>query len=202
MNTAVMETGGPAGPDTRLHLDLKGRSPDEGLTDIAYEKGAAFLRTIETTVGRERFDEWLKGWFSRHEFQPVTTSIFLADIREHLVKGDKALEAKLELDRWVSQPGIPDNLAPADPNAFATVDAAVAAYKGGKLPDPAAWSGWTTDERLRFLTRIDKKQPPERMDALDHAFSLSHAGNNEVRFAFLTLAVANRFDPAVPALEE
>ena len=202
MNKAVEENGGISGPDTRLHIDLKGRSPDEGLTDIAYEKGAAFLRTIETTVGRARFDEWLKGWFARHEFQPVTTSIFLADIREHLIKGDKALESRLELDRWVGQPGIPDNLAQADPNAFATVDTAVAAFKGGKLPDPSAWSGWTTDERLRFLTRIDKKQPSDRLAALDNAFTLSRSGNNEVRFAFLALAVANRFDPAVPALEE
>jgi leukotriene-A4 hydrolase len=202
MNKAVEENGGPTRPDTRLHVDLKGRSPDAGLTDIAYEKGAAFLRTIEATVGRERFDEWLKGWFNRHKFQPVTTSIFLADIREHLIKGDKALEEKLQLDRWVYEPGIPSNIAPADPNAFAAADAAVAAFKTGKLPDAAAWRGWTTDERLRFLTRINKKQPADRLAALDHAFNLSRSGNNEVRFAFLTLAVNNRFDPAVPALEE
>jgi len=202
MNKAVEENGGPKGPDTRLHIDLKGRSPDAGLTDIAYEKGAAFLRTIETTVGRERFDEWLKGWFNRHKFQPVTTSIFLADIREHLIRGDKALEDRLQLDRWVYEPGIPSNIAPADPNAFAAADAAVAAFKVGTLPDAATWNGWTTDERLRFLTRIDKKQPANRLAALDRAFNLSRSGNNEVRFAFLTLAVNNRFDPAVPALEE
>jgi hypothetical protein len=202
MNKAIEENGGPTGADTRLHIDLKGRHPDSGLTDIAYEKGAAFLRTIETTVGRERFDEWLKGWFSRHEFQPVTTSIFLADIRQNLIKGDKALEQKLMLDQWVYQPGVPSNISKADPQAFAAVDAAVAAFKGGKLPDAAAWNGWTTDERLRFLTKIDKKQPANRLAALDAAFSLSRAGNNELRFAFLTLAVANRFDPAVPALEE
>ena len=202
MNKAIEEVGGINAPDTRLHIDLKGRHPDDGLTDIAYEKGAAFLRTIETIVGRERFDEWLKGWFSRHEFQPVTTSIFLADIREHLVKGDKGLEQKLMLDQWVNDPGIPANIAKADPQAFAAVDAAVAAFKDGKLPDAAAWGGWTTDERLRFLTKIDKKQPTERLAALDQAFSLSRAGNSELRFAFLTLAVANRYDPAVPALEE
>lgn len=202
MNKAIDEVGGINAPDTRLHIDLKGRHPDDGLTDIAYEKGAAFLRTIETIVGRERFDEWLKGWFSRHEFQPVTTSIFLADIREHLVKGDQALEQKLMLDQWVNEVGIPSNIAKADPQAFAAVDAAVAAFKGGKLPDTAAWNGWTTDERLRFLTKIDKTQPAERLAALDRAFSLSRAGNSELRFAFLTLAVANRYDPAVPALEE
>ncbi|MFL6787129.1 MAG: M1 family metallopeptidase [Sphingomicrobium sp.] len=202
MNKAIAENGGPANPDTRLHIDLKGRHPDSGLTDIAYEKGAAFLRTIEVTVGRKRFDDWLKGWFDRHQFQPVTTSIFLEDIREHLVKGDRALEDRLQLDRWVAQPGIPDNIAPADPHAFAEVDAAVTAFKGGKLPATAAWQRWTTDERLRFLTRIDRKQPAGRLEALDKAFNLSRSGNNELRFAFLSLAVENRFGPAVPALEE
>jgi aminopeptidase N len=98
MNAAIADNGGPTGPDTRLHLDLKGRSPDEGLTDIAYEKGAAFLRTIEIAVGRERFDAWLKGWFSRHMFQPVTTSIFLADIREHLIK---ATARSRRSSRWM-----------------------------------------------------------------------------------------------------
>ena len=63
MRAAIADNGGPTGPDTRLHIDLKGRRPDDGLTDIAYEKGAAFLRTIEVAVGRERFDAWLKGWF-------------------------------------------------------------------------------------------------------------------------------------------
>ena len=202
MNKALEENGGLNGPDTRLHIDLKGRHPDDGLTDVAYEKGAAFLRTIETIVGRERFDEWLKGWFERHQFEPVTTSIFLADIREHLVKGDKDLEDRLMLDQWVFQPGVPSNIAKADSQAFAQVDAAVAAFQGGTLPEAAAWQSWTTDERLRFLTKIDKKQPVERLAALDQAFNLSRAGNNELRFAFLTLAVANRFDPAVPALEE
>jgi leukotriene-A4 hydrolase len=202
MNKAIAENGGPSGADTRLHIDLKGRHPDSGLTDIAYEKGAAFLRTIEATVGRQRFDEWLKGWFARHKFQPVTSSMFLADIRQNLIKGDQDLEAKLQLDRWVNDPGLPDNIAPADPSAFADVDAAVAAYKGGKIPDASAWAAWTTDERLRFLTRIDPKQPADRLAALDQAFNLSRSGNSEVRFAFLTLAVNNRFDPAVPALEE
>ena len=85
--------------DTRLHIDLKGRAPDDGLTEIAYEKGAAFLRSIEMAVGRERFDAWLKGWFERHEFQPVTSAIFLADIREHLIKGDRRARAKADARR-------------------------------------------------------------------------------------------------------
>jgi leukotriene-A4 hydrolase len=52
-------------PRDTLHIDLAGKDPDEGMTDIAYEKGAAFLRTIEQAVGRERFDAYLRSYFDR-----------------------------------------------------------------------------------------------------------------------------------------
>jgi hypothetical protein len=191
----------PAG-DTRLHIDLKGRHPDEGLTEVAYEKGAAFLRTIETAVGRERFDPFMRGWFQRHSFQPVTTAMFLADLRQHLIKGDKELEIKLQLDRWVNEPGIPTNMVRPDANAFGAIDKAVAAFAAGKAPNLAAWNGWTTDERLRFLNKLPRKMPKARLDAVEQAFGLNCIANLEVRFAWLDLAVGNRYDPAVPSLEQ
>nr|WP_294846838.1 M1 family metallopeptidase [uncultured Sphingomonas sp.] len=202
MNSAIADAGGGGNPDTALHLKLDGRHPDDGLNDVAYEKGAAFMRTAESIVGRQRFDEWLKGWFSRHQFQPVTSSLLLADMRDHLVKGDADLEKKLMLDDWVYKPGIPSNMVQPDPQAFAAVDSAVAAFSAGTMPGKSEWQAWTTDEKLRFLNRLDRKQPIARLEALDNAFGLANTGNSEVRFAFLTLAVANRNDAAVPALEE
>lgn len=186
--------------DTRLAIDLKGRNPDEGLTEIAYEKGAAFLRMLEANVGRERFDPFLRRWFDDHAFQPVTSAQFLAAVRRDLVRGDAALEQRLQLDRWVYEPGIPANAVPADPQAFAEVDSAVAAHASGTLPT-STWSRWTTDERLRFLNRLPRQQSRARLDALNQAFGLNAVGNNEVLFAWLSLAVANRYDAAVPALE-
>jgi hypothetical protein len=201
MNKAVEEAGGPTGADTRLHFDLKGRHPDEGLSDISYEKGAEFLRTIESIAGRDRFDAWLKGWFDRHRFQPVTSAMFLADIRANLVKGDKALENKLMLDRWVYQPGIPPNMARPPASTFAEQDKASGAFAHG-APVPAAWSGWDTEERLRSLNRLPRKLAKSRLDALQSAFALNGTRNMEVRFAWLDLSVRNRYDPAVPALEQ
>lgn len=201
MNKAVAENGGQRGADTRLHLDLKGRHPDDGLTDIAYEKGAEFLRTMESIIGRDRFDAWLKGWFDRHAFQPVTSAMFLADIRQNLVKGDKALENKLMLDRWVYQPGIPPNAVRPPATTFAEQDKATAAFARG-APAPANWSSWNTEERLRFLNRLPRKLPKSRLDALQAAFDLNGASNNEIRFAWLDLTVGNRYDPALASLEQ
>jgi len=138
LDRAIEEAGGVEGADTRLHLDLNGRHPNDGLTNIAYEKGAAMLREIELAVGREKFDAFMKGWFDRHAFQPVTSTMFLADVRDQLVKGDKELEAKLALDQWVYKPGLPANLVKPDPRAFAAVDSALDAFKSGGAPDAGA----------------------------------------------------------------
>jgi aminopeptidase N len=201
LTKAIADAGGPGNPDTRLHLDLKGRSPDEGLTDVAYEKGAAFMRTVETTVGRERFDTWLKGWFDRHAFQPVTSPMLLADMRQNLIKGDKALENKLMLDRWVYQPGLPPNMVRPPASTFAEPDKAAANF-AKTAARPQQWGQWITDERLRFLNRLPRKLGRAQLDELERALGLNETTNMEVRFAWLDLAVANRYEPAIPSLEQ
>jgi len=193
--------GGMQSPATRLHIDLKGQDPDAGMTGIPYDKGAAFLRTIEQAVGRERFDAYLRSYFDRHAFQPMTGSLFLADLRKNLIKGDQALERKLMLDQWVYQPGIPSNAVPPPTQAFAAVDQAVTAYAAGGAVTAVPFQGWSTSQRLRFLNSLPRELPAARLAELDRAFGLSNVRNSEVLFAWLQLALANRYEPAVPAAE-
>jgi aminopeptidase N len=201
MNAAIEEAGGANAPATTLHIDLAGRDPDEGMTDIAYEKGALFLRTVEQAVGRERFDAYLRSYFDRHAFQPMTASLFLADLRKNLLKGDEALEAKLMLDQWVYRPGIPPNAAKPPAEAFAAVDQAVKAYAAGGPTTAVPFGKWNTAERLRFINALPREMPADRLSALDLAFGLSGIRNDEVLFAWLKLAINNRYQPAVPAVE-
>ena len=129
--TGALEEEGATAPITRLNLAPEQAKPDGGISGIVYDKGAAFLRTVEQTVGRERFDAWLRSYFDRYAFQPMTSAKFLEDLRQNLVKGDKALEDELLLDQWVYQPGLPANVAKPDPAAFSEVDKAVAAIAAG-----------------------------------------------------------------------
>jgi len=195
--------------DTKLHIDLTGRDPDDGLSGIPYDKGAAFLRTIERIVGRERFDVWLKGYFDRHAFQPMTAEGFLIDIRANLVKGDAALEAELQLDNWVYQPGMPSNAVAPVSTAFVPVDAAATAFFADKGPASAIpWSGWNTQQRQRFLawrpaglatgaTWLTETQLAD----LNTTLKFADEGNSELVFAWLQIALAHRYQPAVPKLE-
>ncbi|WP_395650859.1 M1 family metallopeptidase [Brevundimonas sp.] len=196
--------------DTRLHLDLAGRDPDEGMTDIAYEKGAAFLETIERTVGREKFDAWLKGYFERNAFRPMTSALFLKDIRDHLVKGDGALDARLKLDEWVYQPGLPDNAVVPTSNAFTAVDTAARAFFADRGPASAIpWSGWNTQQRQRFLGWRPANLRDgadwltnQQLADLEKTLNLANEGNAEVVFGWLQIAIAHRYQPAVPKLTQ
>jgi aminopeptidase N len=196
----AFEEKGKNSPVTRLHLAAAEAIPDGGASGIVYDKGAAFLRTMEKLVGRERFDAWLRSYFDRYAFQPMTSAKFLADFRQNLVKGDKVLEDRLLLDQWVYQPGLPANVARPDPAAFASVDKAVAAFASGG-PPPAEFGNWTTAEKIRFINSLPRKLTTMKLDDLNGRLRLNEAGNNEVLFAWLDLAVANRYDPAIPALE-
>ena len=62
--------------DQVLHIDLAGRHPDDGFSQVPYDKGALFLRRLEQVFGRERFDRFLRGWFDEHAFESVTTAEF------------------------------------------------------------------------------------------------------------------------------
>ena len=196
--------------DTRLRLDLKGRDPDEGMTDIAYEKGAAFLETIERIVGRPAFDAWLKGYFVRNAFRPMTTDLFLQDIRDNLVKGDAALEQRLMLEQWIHQPGLPSNAVAPTSNAFTAVDAAAKTFFADRGPASAIpWSGWNTQQRQRFLgwrpeglaAGADWLTAAQLAD-LERTLNLANEGNSELTFAWLQIALAHRYQPAVATAEK
>jgi hypothetical protein len=195
MEASLAELGRTA-PGTRLH-DPSGA--DE--SGIVYDKGAVFLRTLERTVGRERWDAYLRSYFDRHAFQPMTSARFLTDLRANLVGADAALERKLMLDEWVYQPGLPSNAARPDANAFAPVDKALQAFTRGGGAAAVPYAGWTTAERLRFLNGLPRTLPQSRLAELDRALSLTQSSNAETLFAWLQLALANRYEPAVPAAE-
>jgi len=198
----VLAEKGKDAPVTALHLPPAEALPDGGESGIVYDKGAAFMRTVEQAVGRTRFDAWLRQWFDSHAFQPATSALLLADMRANLINGDAALERQLMLDEWVYGTGLPANVARPAPEAFADVDAAAADYAKTRAVDPAPWAGWTTAERLRFLAKLPRRMDTQQLADLDRGLGLSQSGNDEILFAWLDLALANRYQPAVPLAEK
>ncbi|MFD2515608.1 M1 family metallopeptidase, partial [Pontibacter locisalis] len=187
--------------DTRLKLDLEGRDPDEGLTDIAYEKGNFFLANIERAVGREKFDAFLNKYFSTFAFESTNTDKFLNFLRQELIKGDEELAEKINIEGWVFSPGLPEDFVKPTSTRFAKVEEAFNAWKGGKPAAQLSTKDWSSHEWLHFIRMLPENMNQEQMAELDKAFSFTKSGNSEVLAAWLLHAIRNNYTTADQALE-
>jgi leukotriene A-4 hydrolase/aminopeptidase len=189
--------------DQVLHIDLAGRDPDDGSTDIPYEKGCLFLRHLEETFGRPAFDAWLKGWFARGAFQSRTTADLEEDLDQHLFKGDLSMMERVRPAEWIKASGLPDNAPKPASRAFAEVERFTAAWASGTLKTAALpVKAWSTQEWLHFLEALPADLDLDRMKDLDQAFQLTQRGNAEIAHRWLLLAIKHRYEAAYPRLEK
>lgn len=193
----TVEELGAANPDTRLKLDLTGRDPDEGVTDIAYNKGYFFLRLCEETFGREKWDAFLKKYFNDNAFTTMTTEQFLEHLEKQFkIKGNAELSSKLNVHAWVYSPGIPDNCPQPKSSEFEKVAAQVNAYIGGSQARSLATQGWTTQHWLYFLRNLPDTLSLEKVIELDYAFYFTRSGNSEILCEWFKRCIAKNYETA------
>jgi leukotriene-A4 hydrolase len=189
--------------DEILHVDLTGRDPDEGFTQVPYEKGALFLRHLEETFGRERFDQFLRGYFDHFAFKSITTADFVEYLKKNLLDQSPQLGAKVPVDEWVYKPGLPGNAPQPKSDAFAKIEQQANDWLQGKLPAPRLQTkGWSTQEWLHFLRFLPQQMDQKQLEELDRTFKLTNIGNAEIAHQWLLLAIRNKYETAYPRLEE
>ena len=188
-------------PDTRLYLDLAGRDPDDAVSDIAYEKGRFFLLSIEQAVGRERWDAFLRDYFSVHAFQSITTDQFLADLEKNLIRGDSKLRnTKIRDNKWVYGTGLPKPFPTVYSGELEKATATARKFvQEGQLDNP---SGWTTHHWVHFLRELPDSLSTERMNILDERFAFTRSGNSEILCQWLELCIRSGYAPADEKLED
>ena len=190
--------------DQILRIDLTGRDPDDNFSNVPYEKGALFLRALEETYGRERFDEFLRGWFERNAFGSVSTNDFLQYLRDDLMSVATPLGGKTppNVHEWVDRPGLPDDAPRPTSNAFTAVDGQVEAFLAGTtVASELKTDAWTPHQWLHFLRALPDDIGLDAMAQLDAAFRLTASTNSEIVAQWLALAAKRRYEPAYERLE-
>jgi hypothetical protein len=191
---------GDTSRDTQLKLELEGRDPDDGMNDIAYEKGRLLLVLIERTVGRERLDDFLKNYFKRHAFKTIATEEFIKEYKEQLAT-DPETQKKINIEEWIYKPGLPSNAPVIKSTRFEEVKKQVDAWQNGTPPSKLNVSGYSTDEWLRFLRFLPAKLSESQMKDLDDTFHFSTSGNSEILFAWLEHVIAGEYRKDYPAVK-
>ena len=198
----VIQELGDTSADTKLKGNFAGRDPDNASSNIVYEKGAAFLRTIEEAIGRQKMDQFLKKYFESHAFTSNTTEKFVAYFKKELIGNDTALANKIRAEDWLYKPGIPSNIPVAISGAFNKIDTLLSSFNTTGNSIGLSQQIKSSNAKLYFISHLPDSIKATTMAILDKEFGFTNSGNSEVQCAWYTLAIRHGYMAANAHIEK
>ena len=182
---------------TKLKLNLTDKDPDDGMSDIAYEKGYFFLQYLENILGRTSFDLFLNEYFKTYAFKTITTEEFLIFL-------NKKFPGKLDpsqIDEWIYKPGLPKTLNKPVSLRFDLVDQELSRFAEQSIKaEKLITKNWSTHEWIRFIRKLPATLPMNKMIELDNALSFTQSKNAEIQFAWFMQAIQHDYAKADNAI--
>lgn len=190
--------------DTELKLQLDHRNPDDGMTDIAYIKGAFFLRTLEETVGRKKLDIFLSNYFKEHAFESITTEEFVADLKNKLLFPNKV---DFDVEGWIYKPGIPEDHVQIHSKRLAKMTELAEKVNNGEDIFKNEFrktkrEDFITQEWQTFVRGLNNNVSPEVLEKLDNQFHFSADANPGIKSDWFKLSIRNGYIGGRPEMEK
>ena len=187
----------------QLAPDPRGLTADDSLSDVAYNKGSWFLRTLEQRFGRKDFDAYLKAYFNHFAWHSITTEQMLAYLKPNLIDKYPGKMSWAEVQDWVYGTGIPKGAPIPDSLQFDAIDRQRSAFLAGTLPAAKLDArGWNTQEWMYFLDRLPDMPTLAQVQAIDAAWHLTGTHNAEIGMRWYVHAIAAGDKAVWPAAAE
>jgi leukotriene-A4 hydrolase len=175
----------------KLTPDLRGVNADDALSDVSYDKGSWFLRTLEQRFGRADFDAYLRSYFDHFAFQSITTEQMLAYLKPNLIDKYPGKMRWAQVQNWAYDIGIPKDAPLPDSPRFDAIDKARTTFISGTLgADQLDAKGWNTQEWMYFLDRLPDVTPLANIRALDRSWHLTGTPNAEIGMRWYVHAIS------------
>lgn len=187
----------------KLAPEPRGVDADDALSDVAYDKGSWFLRTLEQRFGRADFDAYLKGYFNHFAWHSITTEQMLAYMKPNLIDKYPGKMSWDEVQQWVYGTGIPKDAPLPDSPRFDMIDKERSAFLAGTLPAAKLDAkDWNTQEWMYFLDRLPDAPTLAQAQAIDAAWHLTGTHNAEIGMRWYVHAIAAGDKAVWPAAAE
>lgn len=187
---------------TKLVPNLVGEDPDDAFSTVPYEKGFTFLRKLDETVGREKWNKFIPFYFKTFKGKSLTSHQF-KDTVLSFFKDDKAasmeLSDKIDWDKEFYSPGLPTK--PDFDTSMVDICYELAEKwknKGdnGFTPSEKDLDDWTANQKVVFLDTLATYPAfsTEDVDALGKVYGFDNSGNMEVVFRFYGVALKAKYE--------
>lgn len=99
-------------PYSSLHPTLKGDNPDNSFSTVPYEKGFQFLTYLESLIGEDLFQEFLRTYILKYSLQSIIVGNLRGTWETFIEDHFNATETNrilgtVDWDTWIYTPGLP-----------------------------------------------------------------------------------------------
>jgi len=206
--------------DSKLLLNLNQRNPDEGMTDIAYVKGAWFLRSLEARAGRKVFDKFLNNYFSSFAFSTISTGDFINYLKKNLLSKHNI---DFNYNEWINQEGLPNNKIEISSPRLVKMKELASKFSNGedvfapkiryernrikkkikkkKIVEQLKKEDFITQEWQMFIRYLPKSITVDKLERLNSYFGFNRTENAEIALDWFTLCINANYDGVLPDIE-
>jgi hypothetical protein len=185
------------------------------MTDIAYVKGAFFLKTLEEHVGRVKFDAFLKKYFTTFQFKTVDTKQFISFLNSELLKKENIA---FDYNSWIYTEGLPENCLKLQSIRLEKMEQLADNFTNGKVSfAPKITYKWKKVGKKRkkikhieqikfqdhivqewqtFIRRLPRNLSQAKMRELDRYLHFSFSGNSELLTEWFILSANCGYVPS------
>jgi len=176
--------------------------PDIGQDGLEYSKGQLLLQHLEALFGREVFDAYMAGYFSRFEFQAIGSERWLDYIEENLLQKHPGTFSRTQLEEWLYQPGVPaDATVPVSKNLEQAAAMARSWSSGELAVDKLPYADWSAQAMVYFINALPAELNEAQLSELDAMLGLSGSSNAEIARAWFIQVAERQHRPAYPQMK-
>lgn len=183
---------------TSLKTSIEGKDPDESVSIVPYVKGYLFIHQLEQAVGREKFDEFVKGYIQTYAFRSLSSEDFIRYLKQELPE----VSSEVDLEQWIYDPELPKGVTEVHSRLRDEVQAVLAEYSEGVLPTEDQVSDWNSQQTLLFLYSLPESIPLEDCKYFDKLFDFNNSRHAGLLAVYYGLAILSGNEELFPRVEE
>jgi len=200
--TALKETVDVLGPDNAYtHLVIKNDGtvdPDDSFSRIPYEKGFSLLWYLQSLLGIEKFEGFLKAYIKEFSYKSLTTSDW-KDFLYSFFKAEKTPLDTVDWESWFNKPGIAPVKGQYDTSLQDACTELSNKWIKGAVGDASSddIKEFSAGQLQGFLDQLVMADPlpiaaVAEMDAKYPR--ISNSNNSEVRFRWLRVCIKAKYE--------
>jgi leukotriene-A4 hydrolase len=165
----------------------KGDDPDDSFSVVPYEKGASLFWFLQSLVGKEVFEQFIREFFNEFAFKSISSYEFA----QYAVVRFPQLAGTVDWESLFSKPGMPAYKPPADQSvideAHILAKEWISALDGPVVsPDVSSWPSGKKCILINTLLENACSLDAKKINAISARYKFLET-NCEVRCAFITL---------------